>query len=77
MKSAVSEKDYESRSWVQGGDYQGTGVPGKYGTLRESFMDAVPHRSKERNTSPGEIGYSKEDGFIRSKQKKSSPKKIG
>lgn len=56
MKSAVSEKSYDSRSRVQGGDYMGTGMPAKVGTLRESFMSAVPQKSKEKNTSPKKIG---------------------
>lgn len=56
MKSAVSEKNYDSRSRVQGGDYQGTGMPAKVGKMRDSFMSGVPQKSKTKNTSPKKIG---------------------
>lgn len=56
MKSAVSENKYDSRSRVQGGEYMGTGLPPKYGTLRETHQEAVPQKSKEKNTSPKKIG---------------------
>jgi hypothetical protein len=56
MKSAVSEKDYDSRSNTWGGNYMGTGKPAKMGTLRESFGNAVPQKSKVTNKSPRKIG---------------------
>jgi hypothetical protein len=56
MKSAVSEKNYDSRSNTWGGDYMGRGMPGKIGSLRQSFGEAVPQKSKEKNKSPRKIG---------------------
>lgn len=56
MKSAVSEKNYDSRSRVQGGDYQGTGIPPKMGKMRDAFGEGVPQKSKTVNTSPKKIG---------------------
>lgn len=57
MKMAVNEKDYDSRSRVQGGDYQGIGEPPKMGKLRDSFMNAgIPQKSKTIVTSPKKIG---------------------
>lgn len=56
MKSAVSEKKYDSRSNTWGGDYMGMGIPAKIGKLESSYMDAVPQKSKEVNKSPRKIG---------------------
>jgi hypothetical protein len=66
MKWDVNPKQYDTRSNVAAGDYRGVGQAPKVGTLRDSYVEAVPMKSRTKNTPPKQIGVKGLD-----------PKKVG